>query len=328
MRVFAIAIVFLLGAVAQAQTRSIDNVRWLAGCWERAGSTGRTVEVWSGPADGVLLGGSYFVTDSTTRELEHLRLWYSGDTLMYEAHPSSQSRTKFKAASPGSDEIVLENPAHDFPQRITYWRAGSDSLIARIEGDRAGRRQPVTFAFKRVDCGAIAPSASLRARVELQHMYDQMAAAEVSGAGGRLSWLAEHALPNYRYTVWAAPGSTVSAWDTPTIRQNVEALRRGTANAPPETRAYAVSVDRVLVHGDTVEALVSGRLTRTFVDTEGRLGTAGQQHERATVQRWIDTWVGEGTAWRLRSTMSISEEVRMNGRPVVVDGVPVRRDPP
>lgn len=324
MRAFAIAAVFMLGSVAHAQTRSIDDMQWLTGCWERAGSAGRTVEVWSSPADGALLGGSYFVTDSTIRELEQLRLWYSGDTLVYEAHPSSQSRTEFKAGSPGRDEMVFENPAHDFPQRITYRRAGADSLIARIEGDRAGRRQPVTFAFRRAECGELAPSVALLARVRLQRMYDEMATAEANAAGRRLSWLVERALGGYTYTVWAAPGSSVAVWDVPTIRRNVEALRRGAANTPPETRTYAASVDRVLVRGDTMEALVTGRLARTFVDAEGRMGAAGQRHERATVQRWIDTWVREGGTLRLLSTATIAEEVRMDGRPIVIDGVPVR----
>ena len=31
-------------------------------------------------------------------------------------------------------KVVFENPQHDFPVRITYWREGSDQMGAKIEG--------------------------------------------------------------------------------------------------------------------------------------------------------------------------------------------------
>jgi hypothetical protein len=51
-----------------------------------------------------------------------------------------------------AQEIVFEDPEHDFPQKITYRRSGADSLYARVEGDRNGRQQPIDYAFKRVGC--------------------------------------------------------------------------------------------------------------------------------------------------------------------------------
>ena len=34
--------------------------------------------------------------------------------------------------------VVFENPVHDFPQRIIYWKDGAD-LRARIEGTQKGK---------------------------------------------------------------------------------------------------------------------------------------------------------------------------------------------
>ena len=34
--------------------------------------------------------------------------------------------------------VVFENPTHDFPQRIIYWKDGAD-LRARIEGTQNGK---------------------------------------------------------------------------------------------------------------------------------------------------------------------------------------------
>jgi hypothetical protein len=46
--------------------------------------------------------------------------------------------------------FTVENPAHDFPQRISYRKRGADSLLARIEG---GTRD-IDFPMRRVACGA------------------------------------------------------------------------------------------------------------------------------------------------------------------------------
>ena len=41
------------------------------------------------------------------------------------------------------------------------------------------------------------------------------------------------------------------------------------------TRTYQATVERVLLRGDTAEALVSGRLVVVFADSAGRVGPAG-----------------------------------------------------
>ena len=37
--------------------------------------------------------------------------------------------------------MVFENPEHDFPQRIVYWREGDRVLHARIEGVIKGKER-------------------------------------------------------------------------------------------------------------------------------------------------------------------------------------------
>lgn len=140
--------------ILTAQEKPIDGTAFLVGCWERSTATRRAVEKWFPARDGVMLGTSQLVTDSGTRELERLRLYQFGDTLVYEADPVGQALTLFRASEVSATRLVFENPAHDFPQRITYSLAG-DSLHVRIEGDRAGRRGPVTFRFRRSECPGV-----------------------------------------------------------------------------------------------------------------------------------------------------------------------------
>ena len=45
--------------------------------------------------------------------------------------------------------VTFENAAHDFPQRILYWREG-DRLRARVEGMLEGRQMSEDYAWRRV----------------------------------------------------------------------------------------------------------------------------------------------------------------------------------
>lgn len=148
----AVTLALLLSGSSPGQGRAIADQHWLVGCWERARPYGRMVESWSAPVDGVMAGMSTSIRDTTRRVLERLRLFYRGDTLIYEASPARQPMNEFKSTRISAQELVFEDSEHDFPQKITYRRIGADSLWARVEGDRNGRLQPIDYAFTRGAC--------------------------------------------------------------------------------------------------------------------------------------------------------------------------------
>ena len=45
---------------------------------------------------------------------------------------------EFETRATSDTLVVFENPTHDFPQRIIYWKDGND-LRARIEGTMNGK---------------------------------------------------------------------------------------------------------------------------------------------------------------------------------------------
>jgi hypothetical protein len=150
-----------LPANGAAQRAPVDTLRWLAGCWVTEGSRGSTIEEqWMSPSGGMMLGMSRTVRDGAVREYEFVRIYAAGDTLVYAAMPSRQTPTEFRARSVSRDEVVFENPAHDFPQRVRYRKSG-ELLIASVEGDRDGRRQPVVFTYRRAACAAAGPDGKL-----------------------------------------------------------------------------------------------------------------------------------------------------------------------
>ena len=147
-----IALAAMTGIPAGEQEKATTaDLAFMTGCWkfERGG---RTVEEhWLAPAGGSLIGVSRTVAGGKTVDYEFLQIRDLADGLTYIAKPSRQPETSFKIASKTADEIVFENPAHDFPQRIRY-RRGGDTLHARIEGTMNGKPGAVDFPYARVAC--------------------------------------------------------------------------------------------------------------------------------------------------------------------------------
>ncbi len=146
-----IAIVWASCAAAQSAATTAD-LAFMAGCW-RLSANGRTIdEHWLAPAGGPRVGISRTAASGKTVEYEFLQIRDLPDGLTYIAKPSGQAEAQFKIASKTADEIVFENPTHDFPQRIRYKRVGADRLEARIEGTMNGKSRSMDFPYARVAC--------------------------------------------------------------------------------------------------------------------------------------------------------------------------------
>ena len=80
--------------------------------------------------------------------------------LAYIAHPSGQASAVFHARYVGEREVVFENTAHDFPQRIGYrLDASGRLLLAWIEGVGKSGPRRAEFPMTRVACDAETPGA-------------------------------------------------------------------------------------------------------------------------------------------------------------------------
>jgi hypothetical protein len=92
------------------------------------------------------------VVNGKTTEYEFLMIRESARGLEYVARPSGQPEATFTAVRVSSDEIVFENPTHDFPTRIIY-RRQSDRLAAAIEGRVNGQARRIDFPYTKAACG-------------------------------------------------------------------------------------------------------------------------------------------------------------------------------
>lgn len=146
-------LILILILLAAAPCRAaVADLGWLAGCWERSDADPGSVEHWTAPAGGVMLGMSRTMRDGVAVFWEFLVLRDGEDGgVELTAHPSGQEGGTFLLVESGPDSVVFGNDAHDFPQRILYRRDG-DALHGRIEGRIDGEFQAVDFPLHRVDC--------------------------------------------------------------------------------------------------------------------------------------------------------------------------------
>lgn len=91
------------------------------------------------PKGNSMIGMHRDVGKGRTLGFEFLRIEQQGDAIVYLSMPNGRSpATPFPLKEVGDLRVVFENLAHDFPQRIIYWKDGAD-LRARIEGTANGK---------------------------------------------------------------------------------------------------------------------------------------------------------------------------------------------
>ncbi len=101
-----------------------------------------------------MLGMSRTVSGGKTVAFEYLRIieeengWIS-----LIASPSGQETARFRMVSMSANDVVFENPEHDFPQRIIYRLTDDGKLLGRIEGVVDGTERVADFPMTRTNCG-------------------------------------------------------------------------------------------------------------------------------------------------------------------------------
>lgn len=146
-----VLVVFALVTVGVSAQQSVDELSWMSGCW-RQESAGRIVEeMWMTPRGGALLGIGRTVAGGRVVSYEFMRIHDDGG-LTFTSKPSGQNEASFKVLKRRAREIVFENLAHDFPQRVMY-RLDGDMLTGRIEGTEKGKAGSAEFPMRRVECG-------------------------------------------------------------------------------------------------------------------------------------------------------------------------------
>lgn len=143
MRILAIALcVMLAGPAIGEEAAQAELPGWLAGAWEQKDSEQWADEFWSPPRAGIMMGAGRSGKAKVLTTWEHTRILRKPDgSLSFYAQPSGVPASEFPMVAGGPKMIEFANAAHDYPQRIRYWRKGRLLLaeISKMDGSDAYR---------------------------------------------------------------------------------------------------------------------------------------------------------------------------------------------
>lgn len=138
-----------LALMAAGQGAAPAQLDWLVGTWctePRNGSL--TCEIWMPMDEGVMRGeGTTRTERGTTRE--RMRIQISETGAVFHAEPQGQAPADFRAVEmdAAARAVTFENAAHDYPQRVRYWREG-ELLMAEIS--LADGSKPQRWRYQRM----------------------------------------------------------------------------------------------------------------------------------------------------------------------------------
>ena len=131
----------------------IDQLAFMAGCWQGPFGDQVNQEMWMRPAAGTMLGTARNEKGIQTTFTEFAMIHVNNGKLAITVQSGMTSdKTTFPMVTLKSGEVVFENPQHDFPQRILYRSTGRNGLFAKVDGMMKGKPAAEEFPMKRVSC--------------------------------------------------------------------------------------------------------------------------------------------------------------------------------
>lgn len=122
---------------------NLAKAEWFIGEWGNKSAEGELTERWKKENDSVYFGESYFVVgEKDTVFGEHVHLEDKNGKLSFIVTVPGQNDelpVTFEMTSSTDNQIVFENPKHDYPSKIVYKKVGNDSLVAEIYGVKKGK---------------------------------------------------------------------------------------------------------------------------------------------------------------------------------------------
>ncbi|TDE00816.1 DUF6265 family protein [Flavobacterium hiemivividum] len=130
----------------------IKTARWLQGQWENKSEDGTLTETWKKVNDSTYNGHSFFLKGKDTIHYETIVLQQIEEQLSYNANVRGQNDDKpvaFLLTETKENQLVFENPTHDYPQKISYTQVSKDSLVAEISGIQSGKPSSEKYVMLR-----------------------------------------------------------------------------------------------------------------------------------------------------------------------------------
>lgn len=131
-----VALGLALTACASAPPASAqESLDWLTGCWRTDDRSYK--EVWTKEEHGYMFGYALNLEGNVATFFEQTRI-NLGTPATFNAYPGGFGPSEFTEVGRARNTITFANPAHNYPQMISYTRDGRrlTATISMIDGER------------------------------------------------------------------------------------------------------------------------------------------------------------------------------------------------
>lgn len=140
------------GCASGPDYSTMGRLGWMVGCWQSA--DGANQESWSAPSAGVMFGAATTTRNGELAFFEQTRIMLNSSPATYVASPNGQRSVTFvenpnTPALEDVPQVVFENAANEYPQRISY-RSPERGLLAATVSQLDGSR-PTNYSWSRCD---------------------------------------------------------------------------------------------------------------------------------------------------------------------------------
>lgn len=140
------ALLLALAPAGLVAKESMPLPGWMTGAWAGGEGEAWVDEFWTPPRGDLMIGAGRAGQGAKLQSFEHMRIEREADgTLVFWALPGGKNATRFVAVHADGDDVIFENAANDYPQRVRYWREGKEmkARISLLDGSK-----PMDFSWR------------------------------------------------------------------------------------------------------------------------------------------------------------------------------------
>jgi hypothetical protein len=133
----AVACLLLCCSATRHADNDLARLSWLRGTWENNTQKGILYESWTQTSEYEMAAKSYMLKGEDSVLFELMRIVQERGSLAFISTVNNQNNNlpvRFVKMTITDTSVIFINPAHDFPQIISYTKIGQDSLLAEISG--------------------------------------------------------------------------------------------------------------------------------------------------------------------------------------------------
>jgi len=142
----------VFGVKSKMKYLQLEKVQWFMHSWENLSKESDFREIWTKKNDSTYSAKSFVTVGKDTVFSEEVEVIERNDSLFYKVAVKGQNSDKavaFYMTKADENEVVFENPKHDFPTKIKYTKITNDSIVATVSGIQNGKENSQSFPMKK-----------------------------------------------------------------------------------------------------------------------------------------------------------------------------------